>query len=317
MSKPAVKKSIISAALDIVSDKWTVLLLRELFLGSCTWGDFSKHLNISPATLNKRLKQLLDADCIIKDSKPGSRTTSYVLSERGIDLFPFMVMAREWQITWDQKLNVYTSPWIHRCGKPLRCRSVCACCQQDNLWNNLAFENKSEYEQEAVFSLAQRHFRASSNDILDLRSGENLPKIIQVLGDRRACQVLAVMYRGSDRFEAIERRSGLHPAIVSERLRMIQILGLCHTRLYQTTPDRYEYILSPSAGHFFEVIIQLLQWGEKWLDPRELNRVPLRHISCNHRLTAQVICSHCEEPVHFSDTRTETATLTPPATAQR
>ncbi len=302
-----IRKSTITAALDIVADSWTVLLLRELFLGSSTWGEFSKHLNISPATLNKRLKQLVDAGCLIKDSKPGSRTTSYLLTESGVDLFPFMITAREWQITWDKRLNAYTSPWVHNCGKPLRCRSICASCGQDVLWEDLVFEDKEEYEQEGMFNLAQRHFRASSNEILDLRSGEKLPKVIQVLGDRRACQILAVMYRGSNRFEALERLTGLHPAIISERLRKLQVLGLCHTRLYQTNPDRHEYILSPSANQLFEVINQLRQWGEKWLDPLNLHRIPLKHVCCDQLLHATVICLHCASPVHFSETHTVAA----------
>ena len=308
MANTPALKSTISAALDIVADNWTVLLLRELFLGASTWGDFSKQLNISPATLNKRLKQLLDSGCVVKDSKPGSRTTSYRLTESGVDLFPFMVTAREWQITWDQKTKAYLSPWVHSCGRPLRCRTVCASCEQNVTRDELLFEDKNEYEREGMFKLARRHFRTSSNEVLDLRSGNKLPKVIQILGDRRACQTLAVMYRGNQKFDEIERQSGLHPAIVSERLRKLQVLGLCHTRLYQTNPDRNEYILSESSNQFFEVIMQLWQWGEKWLESSELHRVPLKHVGCGQRLKAQVICQHCEQQVHFCETHIETDT---------
>lgn len=302
-TKKIAGKSTIGAALDIVADSWTILLLRELFLGASTWGDFSEHLNISPATLNKRLKQLIDAGCLIKDAKPGSRTTSYVLTESGEELFPFMLAAREWQLSWDKKLNAYASPWIHTCGEPLRCRSICTSCGQNVEWRDLLFEDTDELEPEGMFKLAQRHFRASSSDIIDTRSGDKIPKIVRVLGDRRACQILAVMYRGSDRFEAIEKRTGLHPAIISERLRKLQLLGLCHTRLYQTNPDRHEYLLSPSAHQFFEVIIQLRQWGGKWLDP-ELQLIPLNHVCCDQRLHSEVICLHCEGPVRLCDTHT-------------
>ena len=146
MPKTPLLQSTISAALDIVSDSWTILLLRELFLGSSTWGEFTQRLNISPATLNKRLKQLVDAGCLTKDSKPGSRTTSYVLTEAGVALFPFMAAAREWQITWDLNTKAYTSPWVHNCGNPLECKSICTACDLDVLWEDLVFEDKKEYE---------------------------------------------------------------------------------------------------------------------------------------------------------------------------
>ena len=299
-------KSTFSAALDIVADSWTILLIRELFIGSTTWGEFTEHLNISPATLNKRLKQLLDAGCIVKDSKPGSRTTSYLLTESGVDLFPFLVSAREWQLTWDERTIAYTTPWIHDCGTPLRCRSICSSCDRHVLWDNLFFEGIEETQLKGMFKMAQRHFRASSNDVLDLRSGDKLPKSIQVLGDRRACQVLAVMYRGCDRFESIERLSGLHPATISERLSKLQVLGLIHTRLYQTNPNRHEYMLSPAAHQWFETTIQLLQWGDKWLEHQDLHRVSLKHNCGEQNLHAHVICLHCKKPVHFSDTHIET-----------
>ena len=311
MPKTPLLQSTISAALDIVSDSWTILLLRELFLGSSTWGEFTQRLNISPATLNKRLKQLVDAGCLTKDSKPGSRTTSYVLTEAGVALFPFMAAAREWQITWDLNTKAYTSPWVHNCGNPLECKSICTACDLDVLWEDLVFEDKKEYERKGMFTLPRRHFRASSNEVLDLRSGGKLAIVIQVLGDRRACQLLAVMYRGSNRFEALERLTGLHPAIISERLSKLQVLGLCHTRLYQTNPNRHEYLLSPSAQQLFEVIIQLRQWGGEWLDARHLHQIPLKHVCCDQLLHAQLICTYCEKPVHLSETHT--AATEPPA----
>lgn len=97
--------------LDIISDRWILLLLRELYLGSNSWSQFVDILDISPAILNKRLKLLVDAKCLTKASQPGRRETRYVLTEAGEDLYPFMAAAREWQLRWDRRHGAFVSPF--------------------------------------------------------------------------------------------------------------------------------------------------------------------------------------------------------------
>jgi DNA-binding HxlR family transcriptional regulator len=54
-------------AADIVGDKWTLLILREMFLGTVRYSDFERAIpRISPSVLSTRLKQMDQAGLIIK-----------------------------------------------------------------------------------------------------------------------------------------------------------------------------------------------------------------------------------------------------------
>jgi len=297
------RASSIGAALDIVADHWMLLLLREFFLGTTTWGELEKSLRISPATLNKRLTQLIDAGCLTKERVAGQKKLSYQLTQAGKELFPFMVTAREWQLKWDVRPEAYVTPWVHECGAPLRCTPHCSVCDKTLHIEDVSIkENKTDWEP----TPHNRHFRASSAKTRDKRSeGSRQPKVIEILGDRRACQLLAALLRGMQKFDEIEKWSGLHPAIISERLRKLQILGICHTSLYQENPDRYLYTPSHSGKDLFAVAIQLQHWGDNWLHGPGNEPTTTMHKLCNQKLLALVKCDHCKQLVTIDNTHVE------------
>lgn len=110
--EPRKGRSLIRAALDIAADQWTLLVLRELYMGARQWSDFTAWLNIPPATLNQRLKQLVETGCVAKHSVAGS-TSIYQLTEKGVDRFAFQMAAREWQLRWHPRGGAFVTPWVH------------------------------------------------------------------------------------------------------------------------------------------------------------------------------------------------------------
>lgn len=77
---------------DMIWDKWTILILRNLTLdGGHRFQDFLNVFDISPTTLSKKLKALEDNDLIdriIIDARPP--TTKYQLSELGLEIEPML-----------------------------------------------------------------------------------------------------------------------------------------------------------------------------------------------------------------------------------
>lgn len=290
----------LTAMLNIIADRWVLLLLRELYMGANSWSQFVDALDISPAILNKRLKFLIDTQCLIKISVPGKRETNYQLTQAGKELFPFMAAAREWQLRWDKRTGAYVSPFVHSCGAPLRAYSACAHCHSVLKASDIAFPANAPAIPKSEDS---RHFRLSANSGADRRSPNAAPaKIIQVLGDRRATQIISCLSDTPLKFDEIAKASGLHPAIVTERLRKLQILGLCQQRLYQERPDRFLYSLTSSAQDLFEVATYLRQWAERWL-PHINNANTGTHLVCSHPLYAELRCQHCKNIVSYDAIR--------------
>ena len=83
----------ISSALDIVGDRWSLLIVRSMMLGARTYGDLLKmHERISTNILAERLKRL-EAEGIIQGA--GGRG-GYVLTQKGVELLPVLQALAAW-----------------------------------------------------------------------------------------------------------------------------------------------------------------------------------------------------------------------------
>lgn len=91
----------ISKAAEILGERWTILIIRELLLGTSRFNDFQRALSqISPTLLTKRLNQLQDCGLVIRKNLPGQRRTEYHLAPAGKELGPIVVGLGEWGMKW-------------------------------------------------------------------------------------------------------------------------------------------------------------------------------------------------------------------------
>ncbi|MEP2715544.1 helix-turn-helix domain-containing protein [Pseudophaeobacter sp.] len=92
------------ASADILGDKWTLLLLRELFLGTTRFGGFQKAIpRMSPSILSKRLKALEAAEIIIRKSAPTGQAADYKLTRSGRELGPIVEAMAVWGMRWRKR----------------------------------------------------------------------------------------------------------------------------------------------------------------------------------------------------------------------
>lgn len=295
----SVRRSSVLATFDIIGDRWMLLLLDELFSGVETWSELAERLQVSPSTLSKRLGQLTEAGCIEKHPGAG-RSAAYRLTDKGKALFPILAASDEWRLNWDNPDLTAAPRWVHRCGQPLRSRSVCGCCDLDLSIADV--EYRAGPGAGPAEGRSGRHFRNSQSGVADWKEGEERgSRYLQVMGDRRAAQLLAAFYQGCHRFDEFEAMTGLHPAIVSDRLRKFQLLGLAHTRLYQERPDRYVYSLSTPGRALYPITVQLMHWGDRWVFGPGREPLLLLHKPCGERLQGVVKCRHCALPVQYAD----------------
>jgi DNA-binding HxlR family transcriptional regulator len=82
----------VGRALDLVGERWSLLILRETFFGVRRYGEFARNLSIPRPTLSARLKTLVDAGVLERvDPVP-----EYVLTTAGRDLFGAVVTLMQW-----------------------------------------------------------------------------------------------------------------------------------------------------------------------------------------------------------------------------
>jgi len=89
----------IARALDVVGDRWTLLIVRELLLqGPCRFTDLKKGLpGVATNLLSTRLKELEEAGLITReDAPPPVATVLYALSEDGLALEPVLKSLGLW-----------------------------------------------------------------------------------------------------------------------------------------------------------------------------------------------------------------------------
>ncbi|MBM94395.1 MAG: HxlR family transcriptional regulator [Oceanospirillaceae bacterium] len=91
----------VAKASEILCEKWTLLIVRELLMGGTRFSDFQRGMAaISPTMLTKRLNELADHGLIFRKKIPGQRGYEYFLTEQGKELAPIIQQVGEWGMRW-------------------------------------------------------------------------------------------------------------------------------------------------------------------------------------------------------------------------
>lgn len=91
----------IAKATEIIGEKWTILILRELLMGASRFSELQRGLSmISPAVLTKRLNTLSDAELILKKKISGQKGYEYFPTKATQELLPIFVALGDWGMRW-------------------------------------------------------------------------------------------------------------------------------------------------------------------------------------------------------------------------
>lgn len=87
----------VARTLELIGDRWTLLVVRDAFLGVKRFDDFQAHLGVSRNVLADRLGRLLD-DGILERHRYQERPErfEYRLGEKGLDLWPTVISLLKW-----------------------------------------------------------------------------------------------------------------------------------------------------------------------------------------------------------------------------
>ncbi|HVF90067.1 MAG TPA: helix-turn-helix domain-containing protein [Blastocatellia bacterium] len=125
-------KCSIAQTLDLIGEWWTPLILRDIFYGVRRFEGLLTHLGISRNILTDRLQTLVENEILERrpyQSNP--ERFEYMLTERGIDLYPILISLMAWGDRWLPGEEGPAVELIHKeCGNPATPEIVCAHCRK-------------------------------------------------------------------------------------------------------------------------------------------------------------------------------------------
>jgi len=93
----------VAKATEILGEKWTILIIRELLMGATRFNTLQRGLSmISPTILTKRLNTLAEQGLVLKKKIPGQKGYEYFPTESCKELLPMIKGLGDWGMRWAQ-----------------------------------------------------------------------------------------------------------------------------------------------------------------------------------------------------------------------
>lgn len=110
-------------ALEVVGERWTLLILRELFLGIRRFDEIQEDLGVARNILTTRLQKLVEHGVAEKAGR------EYVLTGKGLDLWPVLHSLMVWGDEHDAAAGGPPMLLRHRgCGGEVDAHRICGAC---------------------------------------------------------------------------------------------------------------------------------------------------------------------------------------------
>lgn len=143
----------VANTINVIGDRWSLLILRDAFFGVRRFDDFRRDLGIARNVLTARLQTLVDHDILrtvpYQDNPPRHE---YRLTEKGRDLFDVLMALMRFGDRWEpsvaERIAIHTE-----CGHETHAVPACAHCGGELTRRNIRIE--------PVFDLAEMRQRTS------------------------------------------------------------------------------------------------------------------------------------------------------------
>ena len=119
----------VAQTLEVVGEWWTMLIIRDAFLGVTRFDDFQGRLGISRNILTQRLNRLVEHEILKRvqycDHPPRSE---YRLTAKGRDLWVVVTAMRQWGDTWAAPGGPPLEIRHNACGQVVTAVPACSHC---------------------------------------------------------------------------------------------------------------------------------------------------------------------------------------------
>lgn len=120
----------IAKALEVIGERWSLLIVRDVMNGRRRFDDLQKGLGIARNVLSTRLQRLVEED--ILERRPYQESPpryEYFLTEKGLDLWPALVALLAWGDRHSPSPGGPPMLIVHKeCGGEVNDRGACESC---------------------------------------------------------------------------------------------------------------------------------------------------------------------------------------------
>jgi DNA-binding HxlR family transcriptional regulator len=141
------------------------------------------------------------------------------------------------------------------------------------------------------------------NDYRELNC--SIARALELVGERWTILVLRNVFLGVRRFDEMQRDLGVARNVLATRLDRLVGEGILVKVPYQERPLRHEYRLTDKGLDLWPVIVELMQWGDRYAAPAAGPPVVIRHKGCGGAVGERRICTRCGQPLGVHDVRAE------------
>ncbi|MCV6615514.1 MAG: helix-turn-helix transcriptional regulator [Cellvibrionaceae bacterium] len=283
-------------SLELLGDRWTILILRDAFFGRRRFEEFRSNTGASRSTLSKRLEALVEQGVLYKKPYQSSPPRNeYRLTDKGLALYPWALMIREWESQWgDSKFDL---PAVLRHRVPghhdLRPKVVCRHCRGDLALADVERQVLAQADESSIKALKTIGNQRRSRGGRGADADNSLAHIAEIIGDRWASLVVAAAFMGLQRYDDFRKQLGIATNILADRLKRLTEAQVFERIEYQSKPPRSDYHLTAKGQALFPFTMLMRQWSMDWLDAMEDAPFRLIHRPCGQVLNVDVICQGC------------------------
>ena len=148
----------LARTLAVVGDRWTLLILRDCFLGVRRFEQFQSRLGITRHVLADRLSKLVASGVLRKHPyQPRPLREEYRLTEKGIDLHPVIIHLVQWGDRYLSDQRGAPLKHVHRhCGHELHAQLTCSGCGRSVTARDVTVVPNPEFEDTPMPSETRR-----------------------------------------------------------------------------------------------------------------------------------------------------------------
>lgn len=287
------RASSVWAALEVVGDKPTLLLLESYWLGIRRFSDFCTQTGLLKTVVSDRLKKLIAVGCLQKtpySTKP--LRYEYHGTEKLLTMYPLALSMLHWEYQWGQRPDKIKLQLIHtNCQNTFTPIPKCLACRaplhsRDVDW---VIDHVETQDEAKPYSR-----RRKSSLVLKRREIALFDEIADVIGDRWSALIIRSLFIRLDSFQAIQQDTQMATNVLAERLRWLldkQIIS----KNEQLSSRHMSYKLTQKGHDIYPVMLALMEWGSLWSTEHLDSPINLVHRPCGRPLKMQIVCSACDQ----------------------
>lgn len=300
--RPTVPAHSAARALNILGDRWTLMILHLCFLRVRRFQDFQSRIGIARSLLTDRLRRLEIAGVLERRPyQTNPPRDEYRLTEMGRDLYGVALMLIRWEKHWFYDPAIPAHRLRHSCGAEFTPELRCGACGDEiTARGTVSIDGPGAGLDPAQKPRVQRR---SIVPVENMSPNEAmLSRAFEVLSDRWTAHAIAAAFRGCKRFVDFQDELQAAPNILTERLSRLVDLGVLKRVTYQDRPPRSEYRLTEEGRDLFPLIVELIRWGDRWLAGDRGPPQILMHRDGRHALQPVIVCDQCGQPADAAST---------------